>query len=579
MRGKVGVGHLTKEDGEEAARLTALSCLATIRNHLGGSLNRVRRVVKSLVMVNGTEDFEHHIFVANGFARVFKQVFGAECGVGARSAIGMGSLPMNQTVEVEMIVEIDNGGKNSISSWTTSIPELDPILNACGHFTSLGGSKMHPKCLQAMQRQSQQFVDLNALLRHAGQRIARLARAPAGYSAHVTSGASAGIALAVASCMLSLEGATEWNSEEEVTLMASLPDTSGLQRTWVLVDGGSDFRWLPQVELTGASVKIVGSKSMPMTKTTLQQAIDEIGGDHRVACLLLFDGACPDGMGISEVVSAVGGRYPVVVDAAARLPPVENLWRIIEQGVDCVLFSGGKVVRGPQSSGFMIGRVKMIERVARYACPNEVSVCRAMKTTKESVVGLVAALEEFVDGVGDSGRRASEYPMRENQMAMMVATSIRERMLETLTTRVEVRMRTGEEEHLVDVQPNGHFLVFVDLSKLPSLMLGSGRRGREEEGGERKEASSTYMYGSGVNHGSPLDVRPFDSPTMLASRLCRLEPGLTRVVLNTTLTGVFVNPILLENEEEAQYVGMRIADELNYLFLHVTTKGRRASKL
>ena len=130
MRGKVGVGHLTKEDGEEAARLTALSCLATIRNHLGGSLNRVRRVVKSLVMVNGTEDFEHHIFVANGFARVFKQVFGAECGVGARSAIGMGSLPMNQTVEVEMIVEIDNGGKNSISSWTTSIPELDPVIKA-----------------------------------------------------------------------------------------------------------------------------------------------------------------------------------------------------------------------------------------------------------------------------------------------------------------------------------------------------------------------------------------------------------------------------------------------------------------
>jgi hypothetical protein len=223
----------------------------------------------------------------------------------------------------------------------------------------------------------------------------------------------------------------------------------------------------------------------------------------------------------------------------------------------------------------MIGRVKMIERVARYACPNEVSVCRAMKTTKESVVGLVAALEEFVDGVGDSGRRASEYPMTENQMAMMVATSIRERMLETLTTRVEVRMRTGEEEHLVDVQPNGHFLVFVDLSKLPSLVLGGGR---EEEGGERKEASLTYMYGSGVNHGSPLDVRPFDSPTMLASRLCRLEPGLTRVVLNTTLTGVFVNPILLENEEEAQYVGMRIADELNYLFLH-HVKGRRASKM
>ena len=61
------------------------------------------------------------------------------------------------------------------------------------------------------------------------------------------------------------------------------------------------------------------------------------------------------------------------------------------------------------------------------------------------------------------------------------------------------------------------------------------------------------------------EVRAFDSPTMLASRLCRLEPGLTRVVLNTTSTGVFVNPILLEDEKEARYVGIRIGDEINCL--------------
>jgi L-seryl-tRNA(Ser) seleniumtransferase len=515
-------------------------------------------------MVNGTTSFEDHIYVANGFARVFKQVFGSECGVGARSAVGMGSLPMNQTVEVEMIVEFDpppQPASSKSSTWTDSIPELDPVINCCGHFTSLGGSKMRRSCLEAMRIQSQQFVDLNALLLHAGKRISALARAPSGYSAHVTSGASAGIALSVAACMLEGGAARGKEKAKDTTMeemMASLPDTSGLQRTWVLVDGGSDLRWLPQVELTGARVKIVGGKRTPMTRETMLAAVDEIGGVHRVACVLLFDGSCPSGMGISDVVLVASGQYPVVVDAAARLPPIENLWRIVgEDGADCVLFSGGKAIGGPQSSGFMIGRSRMVEMVARYACPNEVSVCRAMKTTKESVVGLVAALEEFV-------RDEEEYPERPNRMACVVKESLLSRMTKELVVMVDVRTSTGEEENLVDVQPNGHSLLFVDLSRLPSL----------EGDGERRAKKSTY--GSGVNHGSPLDVRPFDSSTMLASRLCRSEPGLTRVVLNTTSEGVFVNPILLKDEKEARYVGMRIADEMNYL---ISRRRRSAAKL
>ena len=142
-------------------------------------------------------------------------------------------------------------------------------------------------------------------------------------------------------------------------------------------------------------------------------------------------------------------------------------------------------------------------------------------------------------------------------MALVVSTSLHERTMDPLLNMVEVRLSTGAEEGLVDVQPNGHFLVFVNLSRLPPLM---GCKDGDESGDSRE--SSTY--GSGVNHGSPLNVRAFDSPTMLASRLCRLEPGLTRsCVEHNFSTGVFVNPILLEDEKEARYVGIRIGDEIN----------------
>jgi enamine deaminase RidA (YjgF/YER057c/UK114 family) len=106
IQGKVG-GDLTLEEGKLAARQVGLSLFATLKSQLG-SLNKVKRVVKVLGMVNATPNFEEHPKVINGASELFAAVWGADAGVGARSAVGMGSLPTNIAVEIEMIVELND---------------------------------------------------------------------------------------------------------------------------------------------------------------------------------------------------------------------------------------------------------------------------------------------------------------------------------------------------------------------------------------------------------------------------------------------------------------------------------------
>ncbi len=104
ITGKVGAGF-TLDEGRNAARQTGLAMLATLRAQLG-SLDRVKRVVKLLGMVNAAPDFGEHPQVINGCSELFAQVFGEDAGVGARSAVGMGSLPGNIAVEIEGIFEL-----------------------------------------------------------------------------------------------------------------------------------------------------------------------------------------------------------------------------------------------------------------------------------------------------------------------------------------------------------------------------------------------------------------------------------------------------------------------------------------
>ncbi len=104
VTGKVG-GDLNTEQGKESARAVGLNVLATVKATLG-SLDKVKRLIKTLGMVNAAADYKDHPQVINGFSELMAEVFGEDNGVGARSAVGMGSLPGNIAVEIECIFEV-----------------------------------------------------------------------------------------------------------------------------------------------------------------------------------------------------------------------------------------------------------------------------------------------------------------------------------------------------------------------------------------------------------------------------------------------------------------------------------------
>jgi L-seryl-tRNA(Ser) seleniumtransferase len=99
---------------------------------------------------------------------------------------------------------------------------------------------------------------------------------------------------------------------------------------------------------------------------------------------------------LSDVI-AIGNEHavPVIVDAAAQLPPVENLWRFTQMGATMAIFSGGKDLRGPQSSGLIVGKRDFVEAIQHYGNPNQ-AIGRPMKVGKEEMLGLLAAVERYL---------------------------------------------------------------------------------------------------------------------------------------------------------------------------------------
>jgi enamine deaminase RidA (YjgF/YER057c/UK114 family) len=112
IKGRIGK-DLDIEQGKLAAQQVGLTILSTIKTHLG-SLNKVKRVIKVLGMVNCVSEFEKHPYIINGCSELFAKVWGTENGIGVRSAVGMGSLPDNIPVEIEAIFELANSPKNPL---------------------------------------------------------------------------------------------------------------------------------------------------------------------------------------------------------------------------------------------------------------------------------------------------------------------------------------------------------------------------------------------------------------------------------------------------------------------------------
>ena len=264
-----------------------------------------------------------------------------------------------------------------------------PLINASATLTRLGGSVMPPAVVRAMEEASRHFVDLDDLQRRVGERLAELTHNEAAF---VSAGAAAGIVLATAACITGTDPAA----------IHQLPDLTGLKDE-VIVHKSHRNGYDHAVRQVGVKLVEIGYANST-APWELERAINP-----RTAAIFWFQGGMT-GHGdlplatVIEIGHAHG--VPVVVDAAAQVPPVENLWRFTQMGADLAIFSGGKDLRGPQASGLVLGRKDLIEAIRVNGNPNH-SIGRPMKVGKEEMVGLLTAVKLYLEM--DHEARASQH--------------------------------------------------------------------------------------------------------------------------------------------------------------------------
>jgi L-seryl-tRNA(Ser) seleniumtransferase len=253
------------------------------------------------------------------------------------------------------------------------------IINANATLTRLGGSRLAPGVVKAMAEASTAFVDMGELQRAVGAEIARLTRNEACY---VSSGAAAGMTLITAACIAGTDPA----------LRERLPNTDGLKNEVIIhrhTRVGYDFA----IRMAGARLVEIGSPT-GTTSADLREALSP-----RTAAMFYFPRGTEERgeLPLEEAVETCRPRgIPVLVDASAQLPPRSSLWSFTERGADAVLFSGGKGLRGPQSSGLILGRQELIDACAFHAPPNPF-IGRGMKVGKEELCGILAAVRWFME--------------------------------------------------------------------------------------------------------------------------------------------------------------------------------------
>ena len=252
------------------------------------------------------------------------------------------------------------------------------IINGLANGTAIGGSIMRPEVLEAMQEASRSYISLPDLLDKAGKRVAELAGVEAAY---ITAGAAAGVTISVAACMTGKDNAR----------VHQLPNTKGMKDEVIIQLMQKNFYEL-MIRLAGAKLIEIGLVGATQ-RYHLEAAINE-----QTAAFVHFV-AFPQapGLPIEDVIDVAHNHgVPVIVDAAAECPPFSNLRRWADMGADLTIFSGGKGLRGPQSSGLILGRKDLIEACAMNSSPNH-GVGRPPKVGKEEIIGLLTTVELFAD--------------------------------------------------------------------------------------------------------------------------------------------------------------------------------------
>lgn len=253
------------------------------------------------------------------------------------------------------------------------------VINGIATVTVLGGSIMPPEVVLAMVEASRNFVSIDDLQKKAGEKIAEWTK---NESAFICCGAAAGLALSTAACITGMDHAK----------CSRLPFTDGMKNEVIihkLNRNGYDFA----IRQVGTKIIEIGTES-GTTPEDMENAINE-----KTAAIFYFYNISRMG-GLVPLEKAIEiakrKKIPLIVDAAAQIPPVENLWRFTHMGADLAIFSGGKGLCGPQSSGLIVGRKDLIDACALNSNPR-CYIGRPMKVGKEEIIGLLTAIKWYLN--------------------------------------------------------------------------------------------------------------------------------------------------------------------------------------
>ncbi len=273
-------------------------------------------------------------------------------------------------------------GANAVAAAPSAPPVRDyfselglrTFINAAGNYTSMTASLMPPEVMAAIQSSAQKYAMLDDVQDKVGEKIAQLCKAEASM---VTAGCWSALVLGMAGVL------TGMDSKKVAAL--PFPEAAGMKSEVILQKSHANGYHLA---LANAGIKFV----MIETREELARAVNE-----KTAMLWFLNREGPEGQIKDEEWVALGKKYgiPTMIDIAADVPPVENLWKFNEMGFDLVCISGGKALLGPQSAGILMGKKELIA-AARLSAPPRSGIGRGQKVNKEEIIGMYAALERYV---------------------------------------------------------------------------------------------------------------------------------------------------------------------------------------
>ena len=258
-----------------------------------------------------------------------------------------------------------------------------PFINCCSVRTMHGGSLMLPQVRAAVAEASRWFVNLDELMEAAGRRLAELTGAEWGL---VTCGSAAAVALGTAACV----------AGNDPVKMLRLPFTDGMVNR-VIIPKSQRFAYDQAVRMIGCQIIEIE------TREDLDHALTE----PVAMVVLLGKQEHSTRVRLEEIAAVVKPRgIPIMVDAASEHLERPSPWLV--RGADLVVYSGGKFLRGPQTSGLLLGSKPLVEAAWRNASPHQ-ALGRPMKVSKEDVIGVLTALEYWFEERDETADRQKWY--------------------------------------------------------------------------------------------------------------------------------------------------------------------------